>query len=160
MPIDRGFYKQSGEYGNSGKDYVFSSPDALWPFGYGLSYTTFLYESMQLSSDSLSFNDVLKVKVNIKNTGVREGKEVVQIYIRDEYCSVARPLKELKAFKKVNIGAGNTKQVEFEINLKDCGYYNNKGKYLLEPGYFNIMAGSSSSDIYFNKVIYINLGRA
>ena len=110
---------------------------------------------MQLSAESLSFNDVLKVKVNIKNTGGREGKEVVQIYIRDQYCSVARPIKELKAFKKVNIAAGNTEQVEFLISLKDFGYYNNKGKYLLEPGYFNIMAGGSSSDIYCNKNVFV-----
>lgn len=155
LPTDKGYYKQSGEYGKPGRDYVFSSPDPIWPFGFGLSYTKFLFESMQLSSDSLSFNDVLKVKVNVKNTGGREGKEVVQIYMRDEYCSVARPVKELKAFKKVNISPGETKQIELEINLKDCGYYNHHGEYLLEPGNFNIMAGSSSSDIYFNKMIYV-----
>ena len=155
LPTDRGYYKKPGEYGKPGRDYVFSSPDPLWPFGFGLSYTTFLYESMQLSSDSLSFDDVLKVKVNVKNTGEREGKEVVQIYIRDEYCSVVRPVKELKAFKKVNISLGETKQIEFEINLKDCGYYNHHGEYLLEPGNFNIMVGSSSKDIYFDKMIYV-----
>ena len=64
-------------------------------------------------------------------------------------------VKELEAFRKVSIPPGDTRQVEFEINLKDCGYYNNKGKYLLEPGNFNIMAGSSSGDINFNKVIYV-----
>ena len=98
---------------------------------------------------------MLKVKVNVKNTGEREGKEVVQVYIRDEYCSVARPMKELKAFKKVSIASGETKQVELEIKIKDCGYYNNKGNYLLESGYFDIMAGSSSSDIYFSKQVYV-----
>ena len=93
--------------------------------------------------------------VNVKNTGEREGKEVVQIYIRDEYCSVVRPVKELKAFKKVNILPGETRQVELEIKMKDCGCYNNKGEYLLEPGDFKIMAGSSSSDIYFTKQVYV-----
>jgi beta-glucosidase len=155
LPTDRGFYKHPGNNDRPGRDYVFSSPDPLCPFGFGLSYTTFSYESMQLSSDSLNFNDELKVKVNVKNTGEREGKEVVQVYIRDQYCSVARPVKELKAFKKVSIAPGETKQVELKIKIKDCGYYNSKGKYLLEPGYFDIMAGSSSSDIYFTKQVYV-----
>jgi len=110
---------------------------------------------MNLSSDTLTFDDTLKVMVNVKNTGRREGKEVVQLYIRDEYCSVARPIKELKAFKKVNIVPGETIRVTLEIKTRECGYYNNKGQYLLEPGVFNIMVGSSSEDIYFNKKIYI-----
>lgn len=155
LPTDKGFYKHPGEYGTPGRDYVFSSPDPLWPFGYGLSYTTFVYKSMQLSSDSLNFNEVLKVKVNVKNTGEREGKEVVQLYIRDEYCSVARPVKELKAFKKVSIAPGETKQIELDINMRDCGYYNHNGKYLCETGNFNIMVGSSSNDICFDKKIYV-----
>lgn len=155
LPTDRGFYKHPGTNDRPGRDYVFSSPDPLWPFGFGLGYTTFSYESMQLSSDSLNFNDELKVKVNVKNTGEREGKEVVQIYIRDEYCSIARPIKELKAFKKVSIAPGETKQVELVIKIKDCGYYNNKGKYLMEPGYFDIMAGRSSNNIFFNQRIYV-----
>jgi beta-glucosidase len=95
------------------------------------------------------------VAVSVKNTGKREGKEVVQLYIRDEYCSVARPIKELKAFKKISIAPGETKQVELEIKLKDCGYYNNKGKYLLEPGIFDIMVGSSSDDIYYKDKVFV-----
>lgn len=155
LPTDRGFYKKPGEYGRPGRDYVFSSPEPLWSFGYGLSYTKFKYEGIKLSADTLNFNGVLKVAVSVKNTGKREGKEVVQLYIRDEYCSVARPIKELKAFKKISIAPGETKQVELEIKLKDCGYYNNKGKYLLEPGIFDIMVGSSSDDIYYKDKVYV-----
>ena len=155
LPTDKGYYKQPGEYGRPGRDYVFSSTEPLWPFGFGLSYTKFEYEDMNLSSDTLNFDDTLKVIVNVKNTGRREGKEVVQLYIRDEYCSVARPIKELKAFKKVNIDPGETIRVTLEIKTRECGYYNNKGQYLLEPGVFNVMVGSSSEDICFNKKIYI-----
>jgi beta-glucosidase len=155
LPTDKGYYKQPGEYGRPGRDYVFSSTEPLWPFGFGLSFTKFEYEEINLSSDTLTFNDTLKVIVNVKNTGRREGKEVVQLYIRDEYCSVARPIKELKAFKKVSIDPGETTRVTLEIKTRECGYYNNKGQYLLEPGVFNVMVGSSSEDICFNKKIYI-----
>jgi beta-glucosidase len=155
LPTDKGYYKKPGEYGKPGRDYVFSSPDALWPFGYGLSYTKFTYENMTLSSDTLKADDSLKVTVRVKNSGERAGKEVVQLYIRDEYCSIVRPIKELKAFKKVSIDPGEIKQVELEIKMKNCGYYNNKGKYLLEPGTFNIMVGSNSDNILLNKKIYL-----
>jgi beta-glucosidase len=155
LPTDKGYYKQPGEYGRPGRDYVFSSTEPLWPFGYGLSFTKFEYEDMNVSSDTLNFDDTLKVKVDIKNSGQREGKEVVQLYIRDEFCSVARPIKELKAFKKVHIYPGEKALVELRIRIQDCGYYNNKGDYLLEPGIFNVMVGSSSKDIYFNKKIYV-----
>ena len=103
----------------------------------------------------MSFDDSLTVTVDVTNTGDREGKETVQLYIRQEYCTVTRPIKELKAFKKVNIKAGETKQIALKINMKDCGYYNNKGEYLLEPGKFNIMVGSSSEDIKFNKTVEV-----
>lgn len=155
LPTDRGFYKKPGEYGKPGRDYVFSSPKPLWPFGYGLSYTRFSFENVDLSSDTLAFKDTLTVGVNIKNTGKRTGKEVIQVYIRDEYCSVVRPVKELKAFKKVAFAPGQNKRVELKIKMNDCGYYNKDGKYLLEPGIFDIMIGNSSDNIYFNKKIMV-----
>ena len=155
LPTDKGYYGQRGRYGKPGRDYVFSDPAALWSFGYGLSYTTFSYKKIELENKNLSFNDTLIVSVNVENTGEREGKETVQLYIRQEYCSVTRPVKELKAFKKISIEPGETKQVNFKLKLKDLGYYNNKGKYLLEPGKFFIMVGSSSEDIKFKKTIEI-----
>jgi len=153
LPTDKGYYKQRGSYEKPGRDYVFSDPYSLWPFGFGLSYTTFSYDNINLSSSKLSFDDTLKVKISVTNTGKMDGKETVQLYIRQEYCSVVRPIKELKAFKKVLIKAGETKQVTLNVIMKDCGYYNNKGKYLLEPGKFFIMVGTSSEDIKFTETV-------
>lgn len=153
LPTDKGYYKQRGSYEKPGRDYVFSDPYSLWPFGFGLSYTTFSYDNINLSSSKLSFDDTLKVKISVTNTGKMDGKETVQLYIRQEYCSVVRPIKELKAFKKVFIKAGETKQVTLNVIMKDCGYYNNKGKYLLEPGKFFIMVGTSSEDIKFTETV-------
>jgi len=155
LPTDRGFYKKSGTYGNPGRDYVFSSPDPLWAFGHGLSYTTFSFSNFRLDRKDLKFDEELRVRVDIKNSGNREGKEVLQLYIRDEYSSVTRPVKELKAFKKVDLSAGEIKTVDLIISLKDCGYYDNKGNYLLEPGNFKIMLGNSSDNIIFEEVINI-----
>ena len=152
---DKGYYKKSGQYGKPGKDYVFSNPAALWSFGYGLSYTTFSYDKIALSNKKISYDDSLIVSVDITNTGDREGKETIQLYIRQEYCSITRPIKELKAFKKVSIKAGETKKVTLKINMKDCGYYNNKGEYLKEAGKFIIMVGSSSEDIKFKEEIQV-----
>jgi len=155
LPTDKGYYKNRGSYGAPGRDYVFSSPDALWPFGFGLSYTNYEYESVSLSSNKLSFDDELTVTVDLNNSGKMDGKETIQLYIRQEYCSITRPVKELKAFKKVGVKKGETKQVNLKIKLKDCGYYNNKGEYILESGKFNIMIGSSSEDIKYNEIIEI-----
>ena len=155
LPTDKGYYKQRGSYEKPGRDYVFSDPAALWPFGYGLSYTTFSYDKITLDKNELSYDDKLTVTVDITNTGNREGKETVQLYIRQEYCSVMRPIKELKGFKKVSIEPGETKKVTLKINLKDCGYYNNKGEYIMEAGKFNIMVGSSSKDIKYNETILV-----
>lgn len=155
LPTDKGYYKEPGAYGHPGRDYVFSSPDPLWAFGYGLSYTTFSYDSFKIENPDLTFNDQIVVHVDIKNTGSHEGKEVVQLYIRDEYCSVVRPVKELKAFKKINLMPGETKTVKLTVNLKDCGYYDNKGNYLLEPGNFIIMVGAASDDIKFSEKVHV-----
>ena len=157
LPKDRGYYKKSGTYGKPGKYHVYSSPDPLWAFGYGLSYTTFSYNNFNAIKTNLTFDDEINVTVDVKNTGDIEGKEVVQLYIRDDYCSVVRPVKELKAFKKITLLPGETKTVELKVKLKDCGYYNNKGEYLLEPGTFKVMVGSSSSDIKFTEIIRVYL---
>jgi len=155
LPTDKGFYRQRGSYIKPGRDYVFSEPSALWPFGFGLSYTTYSYDKMELSASKLSFDDELNITVDVSNKGDIDGKETVQLYIRQEYCSILRPVKELRAFKKVNIKAGETEQITLKLKMRDCGYYNNKGKYLLETGKFFIMVGSSSEDIKFRKIIEV-----
>jgi beta-glucosidase len=120
-----------------------------------LSYTTFEFSDIKLSSDTLRFNDTLKVSLNVRNTGEISGKEVVQLYIRDEFCSVARPVKELKAFKKIEVEPGHNQRVELELDLSKCGYYNNKGEYVKEAGNFTIMVGNSSDNIKYKKDLYV-----
>jgi beta-glucosidase len=101
----------------------------------------------------VNLNDSLTITAKIKNTGSREGMEVVQLYIRKEYSSVVRPVKELKAFKKVSVQPGEVKQVEMTLKISECGYYNNLGEYILEPGIINIMIGSSSEDIHLTAKV-------
>lgn len=115
----------------------------IFPFGHGLSYTTFSYGKPRLSSKQMK--DSIEVSVDVSNTGSREGKEVVQLYIGDDKCSVLRPVKELKHFKKIDLAKGETKTVSFTITPEDLLFYDNGWK--TEPGSFTIYIGSSSRDI-------------
>jgi len=159
LPTDRGYYRKPGSYGKPGRDYVFETPGSLWAFGHGLSYTTFSFSNFRMSSSELTFDDVLKISVDVTNTGLRDGKEVVQLYLRDEYSKILRPVKELKAFGKVLILPGETKTIELKVRMSDCGYYDNKGNYLLEPGTFRIMVGAASDDIRFEEIVNVKAGR-
>ncbi len=121
--------------------------EPLFPFGHGLSYTTFKYSKLKIEPKK-SQDGNIKVSMNIKNTGKRKGAEVVQLYIQDEKCSVPRPLKELKRFKKITIKPCKTKKVSFILKPEDLAFYDsNKMKFVVEPGAFKIMIGSSSRDI-------------
>jgi beta-glucosidase len=128
-------------------NYLDVSNDPLYPFGFGLSYTTFDYGKMKLSSTSLAGNDTLTVSVPVTNGGSREGKEVVQLYIRDMVGSVTRPVKELKGFQKIDLKAGETQTVTFHITPDDLKFYNYHLKYDWEPGNFEIMVGGNSRDV-------------
>lgn len=119
----------------------------LFPFGYGLSYSSFTYGKLQLSSTALKGNQVLTASVTVTNTGKYDGKEVVQLYIRDKVGSIARPVKELKGFKKQLIKAGETITVSFAISPADLKFYNSKLVYDWEPGEFEIMVGTNSRDL-------------
>jgi beta-glucosidase len=120
----------------------------LFPFGHGLSYTKFNYGKAAISSKTMGQNDKVSVSVAVKNIGKTEGKEVVQLYIGDEKASVARPVKELKAFDKINLLPGEEKQVNFTISIDDLKFYDeNKKDWVAEPGKFNVYIGSSSTDI-------------
>ncbi len=119
----------------------------LYPFGYGLSYTTFSYGEPKLSSDHLSENGEIKVSVDVSNTGSYNADEVVQMYIRDLVGSVSRPVKELKGFQRISLKRGETKTVTFTITPDDLKFYNQNLDYKFEPGDFDIMIGSSSDDI-------------
>jgi beta-glucosidase len=122
--------------------------DVLFPFGHGLSYTNFEYSDIQLSSEKIKDTDVLKVSASIKNTGNVDGKEVVQLYVKDLESSLDRPEKELKAFSKVELKAGESKTVEFELNERDFSYFDaKKDRWIAESGKFEIWLGASSKDI-------------
>jgi beta-glucosidase len=128
-------------------NYIDVSNDPLYPFGYGLSYTRFVYSDIKVSSKSLKGNQTLTASVSVSNTGKRNGKEVVQLYIRDLVGSITRPVKELKGFKKVEINAGEIKTVSFSITPEDLKFYNSDLKYDWESGDFEIMIGTSSADV-------------
>lgn len=119
----------------------------LYPFGYGLSYTTFEYSNPILEKTQIKKDESLKVSVNITNTGSREGKEIVQLYIRDLVGSVTRPVKELKDFSKISLKPGETKTVEFIITPEKLKFYDINMNYVVEPGDFKVFVGTNSVDV-------------
>lgn len=128
-------------------NYLDVSNDPLFPFGYGLSYTTFSYGNLQLNKTSIRPNETLQVKVQVSNTGKFDGEEVVQLYIHDIYASVAQPVKKLKAFQKILLKAGETKEVIFNLSVEDLKFFNTDLKWMAEPGDFKVMVGGNSRDV-------------
>jgi len=133
-------------------NYLDVSNDPVYPFGYGLSYTNFNYSDLRLSSTSLKGSQTLTATVTITNAGSKDGKEVVQLYIRDVVGSITRPVKELKGFQKIFLKAGESKTVSFTITPNDLKFYNSNLKYDWEPGEFIIMVGGNSRDVKSAKV--------
>ena len=119
--------------------------EPLYPFGYGLSYTTFEYSDMKLNKQEIGFNDSLTVKVNVRNTGKYKGEEIVQLYTRDMVGSVTRPGKELKGFKKILLKPGEQKTVEFTISSDDLRFYDVDMNFTAEAGKFKAFVGTNSS---------------
>lgn len=128
-------------------NYLDVSNDPLYPFGYGLSYTTFSYSDIKLSSTTLDAKGELTASVTVTNTGKYDGAEVVQLYIRDLVGSVTRPVKELKGFEKTFIKAGESKNVSFKITPELLKFYNYNLEYVFEKGDFDVMIGGNSSDV-------------
>ena len=122
--------------------------DALFPFGYGLSYTTFLYDNLKVEDKT----DELVITATLKNTGDREGTEIAQMYMRDVTASLVRPVKELKGFKRVTLAAGEEKEVEFILKKADMGFYNNDEEYVFEEGLFRIYVGGNSRDCMCEEI--------
>ncbi|MBL0735699.1 glycoside hydrolase family 3 C-terminal domain-containing protein [Flavobacterium sp. GN10] len=118
-----------------------------YPFGYGLSYTTFDYSGLKLSSTKIKSNETIKVSFQLKNTGKVAGEEVAQLYLKDKFGSVVRPVLELKDFQKVKLNAGESKTIEFTIDKEKLSFYNDKIEWVAEPGDFEVMIGTSSADI-------------
>ena len=142
-PIPEG---HTGGFMKYQSNYLDESNDPLYPFGYGLTYTTFKYSDALLNGN--------KVSLSVTNTGSREATEVVQLYINDPVASVARPVKELKAFRRIVLKPGETANVEFEITRSMLTYYNAEGDEVFEPGDFNIMVGCNSSDAALQTLKY------
>ncbi|EDP97834.1 periplasmic beta-glucosidase precursor [Kordia algicida OT-1] len=127
--------------------YIDEKNTPLWPFGYGLSYTTFEYKNFKVHGDKFNIGNNIKVTVDVTNTGDYDGKEVVQLYIRDLFGSVTRPVRELKGFELVHFKKGETKTIEFTLTNKELGFFNNQGKYIVEAGDFEVFVGGSSNTI-------------
>jgi beta-glucosidase len=136
-------------------NYLDVSNDPVYPFGFGLSYTNFSYSDVQLSSKSLRGNQILTASVKLTNTGTLEGKETVQLYIRDVVGSITRPVEELKGFQKIDLKAGESKTVSFKITTDDLKFYNGDLKYDWEPGEFTIMIGTNSRDVQSASVNWV-----
>ena len=131
----------------------------LFPFGYGLSYTTFKLSNMHLSSTKLSKNSVLYVSVDVENTGNRNGAEVVQVYIRNLTASVSRPVKELKGFQKVFLKAGEKRKIEISVKIQDLGFYNVNNRYIIEDGRFRVMVGTDSMNLKDEMSEFFTVGK-
>jgi len=127
--------------------YQDSSREALFPFGFGLSYTTFEYGAISLSASEFSGDEKLEVAIELTNTGAVAGKETVQLYLRDLVASRTRPVKELRDFKQVSLSPGETKKVTFEISAKTLEFYTANNTWEAESGSFNVMLGSNSKDL-------------
>lgn len=136
-------------------NYLDVTNDPLYPFGYGLSYTSFTYGDLKLDQNKLTGNQTLKASIEVTNSGKRDGAEVVQLYIRDLVGSMTRPVKELKGFQKVFIKAGETKTVTFDITPEELKFYNYELKYDWEAGDFIIMAGGNSRDVKTAQVNWV-----
>jgi beta-glucosidase len=128
----------------------------LFPFGHGLSYTEFSYESIQVNKEAINDNETVKVSAMVRNSGTMAGKEVVQLFVNDQDSSVIRPLKELKKFKKVNLQPGETKQITFTLTKRDFAYYDVDSQgWRVETGLFNLLVGRSAADIRLSTTIHV-----
>lgn len=127
--------------------YTDAANSPLYPFGYGLSYTSFTYSNVSLSTSEPTAKDTLQATVTVTNTGSVVGEEVVQLYIRDIAATFTRPVKELKAFEKVKLQANESKQLTFQLTANNLGYYTPQGEFVVEPGDFQLFIGRSSDDV-------------
>lgn len=126
--------------------YMDAGFDPLFPFGYGLSYTTFGYDNLQLANDKLAANGTLEISFDLTNTGKYDGTEVVQLYVQDTFGSVTRPVKELKGFQRVPLKQGEKKTVTFSLPVEELAFWNIDMQKVVEPGEFNLWVGPSSAE--------------
>jgi beta-glucosidase len=141
-------YKPSARRG-----YLNDEVTPLYSFGFGLSYTTFEFINLRLEKPMIRTDESTRAFIDVINTGPREGKEVVQLYIRDLFSSVTRPVKELKGFKKISLKPGEIQRISLTILPESLAFTNIDMEYVVEPGDFEIMVGNSSRDEDLQKVI-------
>jgi len=146
-PSGRGYYHQPGSPEKPGRDYVFSSPDPLWPFGFGLSYTTFEYSDLEILTPTVAPDDTVRFRFTLANTGERAGKEVAQVYFRDCCSSTTTPAMRLACFAKVELQPGERRALEMEIPAVDLALWNARMERVVEPGAFELMVGASAEDV-------------
>ena len=144
LPTGRPVAENAKNFAKYASNYLDVRNDALYPFGYGLSYTTFAYSDIRLSSNEMSRDGSIKATVTVSNTGSRDGDEIVQLYIHDKVASISRPVRELKGFERIHLKAGESKDVNFDITPDLLKFYDVNLKEVLEPGQFDLMIGSSS----------------
>lgn len=140
-------HKVSGGRSHWKGDYVDGPVRPLYPFGYGLSYTTFELSDLEMTKGDVEWNDTVKVTARITNTGERDGDEVVQLYVRDPEASVTRPVLELKAFHRVELSAGGSARITFGLPVGQIGFYDRNLAYVVEPGRIDVFVGTSSVDL-------------
>jgi beta-glucosidase len=134
------------------REYLGSTVKPLYPFGWGLSYSTFQYGNLHVSPEEIGPEGKTKVSVDVKNTSAVRGDEVVQLYIRDEVSSVTRPVKELRGFRRVTLDAGESKTIEFTLGPDELSFLNREMRRVVEPGIFDIMVGGNSVDLIETKL--------
>jgi beta-xylosidase len=140
-------HKPSGGRSHWKGNYVEMSTTPLFPFGYGLSYTSFAYADLRLDRTAVAANEQVAISIAITNTGARTGDEVVQLYVHDVHASVTRPVQELKGFQRISLAPGETRTITFQLDVRQLGFYNQAMAYVVEPGAVEVMIGSSSQDI-------------
>ena len=155
-PGDIGIYHNSGTPEKPGRDYVFSSPDPLWPFGFGLSYTHFAYSDLKIDNPDVPIHGEMVFRFTVSNTGQRTGKEVAQVYYNDEISSSTTPVKRLIRFAKIELAPGESREVSFTIKTTELAVWNRAMKRVVEPGAFTLMVGASSADIRLRDRFFVD----
>jgi beta-glucosidase len=139
-----------------GRTYMYFKGEPLYPFGYGLSYTTFKYSNLRISANTLRANGQVTVSVEVTNTGRRAGDEVIQLYVQHPESQVARPIRELKGFKRITLQPGETRVVKLGLSGESLAYFDEtSGHFVVENKPINILVGASSADIRLQKSVMV-----
>ena len=154
-PADRGYYHIRGTPEKPGRDYVFSSPDPAWPFGHGLSYTTFEYCDLVMDATAVSRDGNVSFNFVISNTGDREGQEVAQVYYRHAFSSTVTPNRRLIRFQKVSLEPGEARRLAFSVPTTELAIWNADMQRVVEPGQLELMVGPSSELIRLTQSIVV-----